>query len=720
MSSFKVGVLIVSDTCYQDPSQDKTTDAIENVFKLYNSNLSKDSNKFTSFPYEISKREIVPDDKLKFLKIINKWIYQENDIKLILTCGGTGFTKRDLTPEFVKPLIEKEAPGIVHAMLSESFKITPFAMMARPVAGIIHESLVITLPGSPKGSSENLNAVLPTLCHALTQTESLNARAIHKKMERTLKNDLPGDSISNNQPIHPPSHIIKDDNSHSHSHSHHHGHGHVHGHSHSHAHEHGHGHGLVKHKLISNDLSEPVTQRARESPYPMLSMGSAFDLINKHTPLSNIVEVSITDPLLPGSIVAEDVLAPINVPNFRASIVDGYAVISSDGAGIYPVVSVSHANSENSVKKLSPGNIARITTGAPLPEGSDSVVIVEETKLVSTRKSNSENAQEEKEEEEDKVEILALDIKPNENIREIGSDVKKGELLLSKYSKISFNASEIGLLSSCGINKLKIFEKPKIGILSTGNELKDISSSSSSSSSDLKYGEIYDSNRPTLISCLKNLGFNPIDLGISIDNDKDLKNSISNSIIKNNLDYLITTGGVSMGEMDLLKPTIERNLNGTIHFGRVLMKPGKPTTFSTLIINDKKRVVFSLPGNPASATVCLYLFVLPSLLKFQHTSPESELPSLPRVKVSIDKDIKLDKRPEYQRVIVYRTFNNKDNSYTLSAKITGFQRSSRIGSFTNANGLICLPGGDESTNRFKIKSGSVVDCLLLDKIIDEL
>ncbi|GMF64762.1 unnamed protein product [[Candida] boidinii] len=196
MSSFKVGVLIVSDTCYEDSSQDKTTEAIEKVFKLYNSNLSKDSNKFTNFPYEISEREIVPDEKLKFLKIINKWVYQD-DLKLILTCGGTGFTKRDLTPEFIKPLIEKEAPGIIHAMLSASFKITPFAMMARPVAGIIHESLVITLPGSPKGACENLNAVLPTLCHALTQTESLNARAIHKKMERTLNNSLPGDGSNN-------------------------------------------------------------------------------------------------------------------------------------------------------------------------------------------------------------------------------------------------------------------------------------------------------------------------------------------------------------------------------------------------------------------------------------------------------------------------------------------------------------------------------------------
>lgn len=178
------------------------------------------------------------------------------------------------------------------------------------------------------------------------------------------------------------------------------------------------------------------------------------------------------------------------------------------------------------------------------------------------------------------------------------------------------------------------------------------------------------------------------------------------------VDVIITSGGVSMGELDLLKPTIERSLGGTIHFGRVSMKPGKPTTFATVPFKsntgkDTSKVIFSLPGNPASAVVTYHLFVLPALHKMAGISPVG----LPKVKVVLDQDVKMDpKRNEYHRVMV-----TSRSDGLLHATSTGFQRSSRIGSFKGANALLCLPAKEGS-----LQKGDKVDALLMGKIVSEL
>lgn len=177
------------------------------------------------------------------------------------------------------------------------------------------------------------------------------------------------------------------------------------------------------------------------------------------------------------------------------------------------------------------------------------------------------------------------------------------------------------------------------------------------------------------------------------------------------VDVIVTSGGVSMGELDLLKPTIERSLGGTIHFGRVSMKPGKPTTFATAPFKDAAgnsvpKVIFSLPGNPASAIVTYQLFVLPSLHQMSGISPVG----LPRIKVVLDQDVKLDaKRNEYHRVIV-----SSRSDGLLYATSTGFQRSSRIGSFKGANALLCLPAREGS-----LPKGERVEALLMGKILSE-
>jgi len=167
-----------------------------------------------------------------------------------------------------------------------------------------------------------------------------------------------------------------------------------------------------------------------------------------------------------------------------------------------------------------------------------------------------------------------------------------------------------------------------------------------------------------------------------------------------------------MGELDLLKPTIERSLGGTIHFGRVSMKPGKPTTFATVPFktntgSDEKRVIFSLPGNPASAVVTYHLFVLPSLHKMSGVSPVG----CSKAKVVLDQDVRMDpKRAEYHRVVV-----TAKSDGLLHAVSTGFQRSSRIGSFKGANALLCLP-----TREGSLSKGEKVDALLMGKIVSML
>jgi gephyrin len=178
------------------------------------------------------------------------------------------------------------------------------------------------------------------------------------------------------------------------------------------------------------------------------------------------------------------------------------------------------------------------------------------------------------------------------------------------------------------------------------------------------------------------------------------------------VDVIITTGGVSMGELDLLKPTIERKLGGSIHFGRVSMKPGKPTTFATVYTKDgtgdrTAKLIFGLPGNPASAVVTYHLFVLPSLHYASALSPAG----LPKVKVILDQHVRMDpQRNEYHRVTIVARDDGR-----LHAVSTGGQRSSRIGSFKEANGLLCLPA-----EKGVLPKGTMVDALIMGTLKSEI
>ncbi|KAK7754136.1 hypothetical protein SLS62_003982 [Diatrype stigma] len=624
--------------------------------------------------------------------------------------------------------------------------------MSRPVAGVRNKSVVITLPGSPKGARENLQAVLKTLPHACLQAAGLDSRTLHaggiKKLEAEA-GIASGGSVSGSS-------------SGGHSHSHHsHGHSHGHDHSHKYGHSHGHGHGhgnLVRHTAPSSSGSNPLSndpklgpsRRNRESPYPMLSVEEALEKIRQHTPAPQVVVSKVDSSSLPGAVLAEDVVARENVPAFRASIVDGYAVVvpkktkdnnDEDGSssnssmrGVYPVVSVSHAAPGEAMEPLREGQVARITTGAPLPPGATSVVMVEDTVL----RTLADDGKEEKE-----IEILADEgappVREGENIREVGSDIRAGETVLRRGERVSAVGGEIGLLAAVGAAEVRTYRRPVVGVLSTGDEIVDLHAPATDDEGDstgekgqgrkqrtLRPGEVRDSNRPALLAAAAERGFPTVDLGIAADKPGALEAALRDALRR--VDVLITTGGVSMGELDLLKPTVERALGGTVHFGRVAMKPGKPTTFATVPVKDvvpvtstteaeaeagpgtrrSDRLVFGLPGNPASALVTFHLFALPALHRLAgYPEPRVGLPRVPGV--ALAHDFALDRaRPELHRAVVSVSVSVSGG---LEASSTGGQRSSRVGSLRGANALLCLPRGEGP-----LRKGERVDALLMGEI----
>ncbi|KAF2744299.1 hypothetical protein M011DRAFT_470712 [Sporormia fimetaria CBS 119925] len=671
-TKLKAAILIVSETASKDPSTDRCIPILKQVFA-----------ELGNGQWEVAVAEIVPDSVLDIQNFVRAWTDREDAANLIVTSGGTGFAVKDVTPEAVTILLDRQAPGLVHGMLASSYAVTPFALMARPVAGVRKKTLILTFPGSPKGAKENLEAVLKLLPHACVQAAGAESRPLHVGGVKKLEQES---GVS--------SQATKFGSASGHHHHHHH-HGHGHGHSHGHG-----GHAVPKahtkpeDRPQSNDPSAGPTRRYRSSPYPMLSVTEALDLIAQHTPEPAVQKVPV-DMRLAGAVLAEDVKAAESVPAFRASIVDGYAIHIPKEVkftkGTYPVALVSHAQ-PGEVPELKENEIARITTGAPLPPGADAVIMVEDTVL----QEMTENGKEEK-----TVEILTDEIVAGENVREVGSDVKQGDTILKKGEGITVVGGEFGLLASVGTFEVSIYKRPVVGVLSTGDEIIPHDRPGS-----LRLGEVRDTNRPTLLTAVQNHKFKAVDLGIVSDKPGKLEETLRTAFRQ--ADVLITTGGVSMGELDLLKPTIERALGGTIHFGRVAMKPGKPTTFASIPFKTSsgERVIkhiFALPGNPASAVVTFHLFVLPFLQRMAGISPTG----LPKVKVVLEEDVKLDRmRPEYHRAVVCGREDGR-----LGAWSTGGQRSSRIGSFKGANALLCLPAGEGSRRK-----GEMVDALLMGHI----
>jgi len=395
--------------------------------------------------------------------------------------------------------------------------------------------------------------------------------------------------------------------------------------------------------------------------YPMISVDEGILKVLQNCNVLSIENVSLMDSC--NRIAAQEIKAIDPFPAFPASIMDGYAVNGPLKEGIYPLQGRIFAGKEG-MNNLLPGNVAYITTGAMVPSGANAVVKIEDTEVI----TNNDDIY------GSKMISIKVDVKEGLWIRQIGSDIQSGDVIINKGQIIT--PVDVGLLATVGVTMIPCYANPIIGVLSTGDELVN-------PWENPQLGSIRDSNRASLITAFRSERNTCIDLGIVKDVKSDLAETLKDAA--NKCDIVVTSGGVSMGDADFVKPVLESL--GTIHFGRLNMKPGKPTTFATINNNGKNVLFFGLPGNPVSCLVTKSLMIDPAI-KFMTGLP-SESCMHPQLKVKIEDNLTLDpERPEYHRAII--TF---DHNGIAKARSTGNQRSSRLLSMSLANGLLCLPQG---------------------------
>uniref|UniRef100_A0A671PUN6 Gephyrin n=1 Tax=Sinocyclocheilus anshuiensis TaxID=1608454 RepID=A0A671PUN6_9TELE len=678
----RVGILTVSDSCFRNLAEDRSGINLKD--------LVHDPSLLGGI---ISAYKIVPDEIDEIKETLVDWC-DEKELNLILTTGGTGFAPRDVTPEVhgsppvcaTREVIEREAPGMALAMLMGSLNVTPLGMLSRPVCGIRGKTLIINLPGSKKGSQECFQFILPALPHAIDLLRDAIVKIPESIISRGVQ-VLPRDTASlsttpSESPCAQQSRLstascptpkvrlrpFSLDSHHSFSpqlsfpSS-----------------------RLNSHSFVSGHSAVDITKVARRhrmSPFPLTSMDKAFITVLEMTPVLGNEIINYRDGM--GRVLAQDVYAKDNLPPFPASVKDGYAVRAADGPGDRFIIGESQAGEQPTLTVM-PGQVMRVTTGAPIPCGADAVVQVEDTELL----RESEDGTEELE-----VRIL-VQARPGQDIRPIGHDIKRGECVLAKATHMG--PSEIGLLATVGVTEVEVQKFPVVAVMSTGNELLN-------PEDDLHPGKIRDSNRSTLLATIQEHGYPTINLGIVGDNPDDLLNALNDGISR--ADVIITSGGVSMGEKDYLKQVLDIDLHAQIHFGRVFMKPGLPTTFATLDTDGARKLIFALPGNPVSAVVTCNLFVIPALRKMQGIlDPRPTI-----IKARLSCDVKLDPRPEYHRCIL--TWHHQEP--LPWAQSTGNQMSSRLMSMRSANGLLMLPPKTEQY--VELHKGEVVDVMVIGRL----
>ncbi|CAA7396130.1 unnamed protein product [Spirodela intermedia] len=391
-------------------------------------------------------------------------------------------------------------------------------------------------------------------------------------------------------------------------------------------------------------------------------------------------------------VLAEDVRACDPLPPYPASIKDGYAVVASDGPGEYPVITESRAGDDGVGVVVVPGTVAYVTTGGPIPDGANAVVQVEDTEEVDTAPNGLK-----------RIRVLKR-VTEGFHIRPVGFDIEKDTIVMKSGERIG--ASEIGLLATVGIMTVKVYPTPTVAVLSTGDELVE------PTTQNLSRGQIRDSNRAMLLASSVQQQCKIVDLGIAPDSEQDL-DKVLNGAISSGIDILLTSGGVSMGDRDFVKPILERK--GTVHFNKVCMKPGKPLIFAEISAktregkSSKKVLAFGLPGNPVSCLVCFHLFVVPAI---RHLSGWAN-PHMQRVQARTSHPLRADPgRPEFHRAVIRWVADDGCGRPGFVAESTGNQASSRLLSMKTANSLLELPatGG-------VLAPGTLVSAILISDII---
>ena len=324
----------------------------------------------------------------------------------------------------------------------------------------------------------------------------------------------------------------------------------------------------------------PISTSSARAAARSLSVDEALErILARVTPLRP-VSLDLLDVL--GLTLAEDVVADRDIPPFRNSAMDGYAVRGADVATA-PVklrVTGDIAAGATPQATVGAGEAMRIMTGAPMPDGADTVVRVEDT-----------------DNRTDTVTITAA-TKPGTSVRAAGEDLKRGETILRRG--VQLRAAEIGVLATLGRSTVRVVARPRVAVLSTGDELVELDD-------DLRPGQIRDANRYSLSSAVRAMGATPVVGGIVRDTADDLRRALREAA--GTADVIVTSGGVSVGDHDHVKPVVDEL--GSMDFWSIAIRPGRPLAFGEV---DGK-LIFGLPGNPVSSLLGFELFVRPALLK---------------------------------------------------------------------------------------------------------
>src|SRR6266851_1447230 len=400
----------------------------------------------------------------------------------------------------------------------------------------------------------------------------------------------------------------------------------------------------------------------RASTYPLIDADEAAALVLDRSSVLPKERVAIGEAV--GRVLAEDMSAPAELPAFATSAVDGFAVRADDGGEALRVVGESAAG-RPFAGRVERGTAARILTGGVLPAGADTVAMVEDVRLAG------------------ETVTVPKDLRAGINFHRPGADVKAGELVLKAGTQLG--AAELGLAAALGFAQVHVYRRPRVALMSTGDELVEVGRKPGP-------GQITDSNRWALLAALREAGAEVRILRIGPDEPQALRRLVVDAL--DAADVLVTSGGVSVGTHDLVKPLLESL--GTVHVGRVKLKPGKPFTFATL---SGGKFAFGLPGFPVSSLVTFEVFVRPALRKMQGFA-RLQRPTLP-VRLGYDARATAD-RTEYQRVTLRR------DGAELVADTTGSQSSSRLMSLAGAHALVRIAPGDEG-----IKAGAIVEAMIL-------
>jgi len=364
-----------------------------------------------------------------------------------------------------------------------------------------------------------------------------------------------------------------------------------------------------------------------------------------------VITVPLEDSL--GLVLAEDIHSDTDIPPFDNSAMDGFALRAADTEGASKNRPVVLEVKEDlpagyvSSTAVSSGVAIKIMTGAPLPQGADAVVPVEDTSSEGGRV------------------FIFKEAKPGANIREAGEDVKKGELVIEAGSRIG--PPQLGMLASLGRAQVKVRRQPRVGIIATGDELVDVSE-------EIRPGKIRNSNSYSLIALVRECKAIPVPLGIVRDEQEKLKETIEKNI--SGVDMFVTSGGVSVGDYDMVKDVLTEL--GEMSFWKIAMKPGKPLAFGFI----QGKPLFGLPGNPVAVIVSFEQFVGPSILKMMGKTKLFR----PEIEATLVEDIK--KKPGRLHLVRVQVFQ-KDGSFF--ARSTGPQGSGILKSMVLANGLALIP-----------------------------